>query len=94
MVLGVRRTQGMVLCEFGAGWAEPGYAFAADPIVCSEPGLLRSLERVFWPDQVGIQAFAFDVGSWLENAFGSRQRRYLARTGPLEGRFDCARYSW
>jgi hypothetical protein len=94
VVLGVRRTQGMVLCNFGTGWAEPGYAFAADPITCLEPGLLRLLEFASWPDEDGIQALAFDIGSWLENAFGSRYRRYLAHSGPLEGQFDRGRYGW
>jgi len=35
----------------------------------------------FSVDEHSIQALAFDAGSWLENAFGSRHRRYLAHSG-------------
>jgi len=93
-VLGVRLTQGMVLRDFGTGWLEPGRAFSEDPVVCSELGLLRLLELASWPEQDGIQAFAFDVGSWLKDAFGSRHRRYIAREGPFQDQFDCGRCGW
>ena len=94
VVLGVRMTQGMVLCNFGTGWAEPQNLFPEERPVCPEASLLRSLELASWPDEDGVQAFAFDVGSWLEDAFGSRHRRYLARTGPSQDQFDCGQYGW
>lgn len=93
-VLGVRRTQGMILCDFGAGWAEPHSLFPENRSVCADPGLLCLVELASWPDQDGIQAFALSFGSWLEDAFGSRHRRYLARMGPSQDRFDSGRYGW
>lgn len=86
VVVAVRQTRGMVLCNFGTGWAEPDYGFGSDPFVCSGSGLLRLAELAAWTDQDGVQTFAFDAGLWLEDAFGLRHRRYLAHRGALRGR--------
>lgn len=94
VVLSVRQTQGMVLGNFGTGWAEPHNVFTDERSVCPEVSLLRVLELGFWPDQDGVQAFAFDIGLWLENAFGSRHRRFLARGGAFQDQFDRGQYCW
>lgn len=36
----------------------------------------------------------FSLGAQIEDAFGSKLRRFTARTGPLAGEFDRGRYGW
>ena len=50
--------------------------------------LLWHVEIDDWPDDDRVREIAFSVGDRIEDAWGARQRRYLARTGNLAGRLD------
>ena len=79
--------------QLATGWREPN-DIIGQPSVCTEPGLLFSVELQSWPRSDGLQGLAFRFGSWIEDAFGSVHRRLLAHSGEFEGRFDGGRYGW
>lgn len=83
----LHRTGEAVLGDVGEGWAEPQMWHNELP-PCGDPHLLWHIELPNWPDENRIRELAFGVGDRLEYGWGVRQRRYLARTGHLEGRFD------
>jgi hypothetical protein len=39
-----------------------------------------------------MKKLAFGIGAWIEDSFGSQNRRFLARDGKLTGQFDWQRY--
>ncbi|PYN18766.1 MAG: hypothetical protein DMD99_26825 [Candidatus Rokuibacteriota bacterium] len=59
---------------------------------CPEPNLLWRRELDSWPAAEETKQLAFSVGAWIEDAFGSQSRRFLAREGKLAGQFDWQRY--
>lgn len=85
------KTSGAALGNFGTGWAEYGDPFAnARP--CPEPNLLWRRELEAWPAGEEAQRLAFAIGAWIEDSFGSQNRRFLAHQGPFAGQFDLSKY--
>ncbi len=87
LTVGVHRTGDAFLGNVGEGWAEP-LSWHNELPTCADEHLLWHLELAEWPDDEAIGEIAFAVGDRFEDAWGVRQRRYLARTGALAGRFD------
>jgi hypothetical protein len=87
LTVGVHRTRDAFLGNVAEGWAEP-LSWENELPACRGEHLLWHLEMAEWPDDEAIQEIAFGVGDRLEDAWGVPQRRYLARTGALAGRFD------
>lgn len=87
LTIGLRDTRNAVLGNLGEGWAEPG-AFENRVAGCSEDNLLWHLELDELPDEDARRRLAFAIGDRIEDAWGVRQRRYLAHRGELAGRFD------
>ncbi len=91
--LGLIGTGGTLLGGFATGWAEAGH-FNHDGRKCSQPNVLIRRELSAWPDKDDALELAYRLGDQMENSWGSRLRRYIAREGPNNGRFDIARYGW
>lgn len=58
---------------------------------CVEPHQLWHLDLPDWPDSAQREHLALKVGDLIEDAWGVRQRRYLARSGALAGNLDVRR---
>ncbi len=89
--IALRKTGGAALGNFGAGWAEYGDP-RANTRPCPEPNLLWRRELDSWPAAEETRQLAYGVGAWVEDSFGSLNRRFLAREGKLTGEFDWQRY--
>lgn len=86
-------TKGTLLGDVAAGWAEAGDA-NHDGRRCRESSVLLRREVAEWPAGEEALEFAHSIGAEVENAWGSKLRRYLARTGDLTDRFDIDEYRW
>ena len=87
VALGLRKTSGAVLGNFGEGWEEPERHCRPGPI-CLESHVLIRLEVLdTWPDVEGIRDLAFRIGGRVEDSFGCQQRRFLNYRGALAGEF-------
>lgn len=91
LTLGLHRTGGALLGNVGEGWAEP-LSWGNEVPACGEEHLLWHMEMPEWPDDDGIRALAFAVGDRLEDGWGVRERRYLARLGERAGHFDVRKF--
>lgn len=80
-------TGGAFLGNVAEGWAEP-LTWGNELPACPEENLLWHLELTEWPDEDNIRELAFRVGDRLEDAWGVRHRRYLARAGEVVGKLD------
>jgi hypothetical protein len=90
LTVGVRRTKGALLSTLGEGWAEPG-DFQNNLGPCLDDHLLWHIELHELPDHDGARDIAYRIGDRLEDAWGSRQRRYLAHRGDFVGELDARR---
>lgn len=90
LAVAVRNSEGGVLSNFAAGWAEPNNYDNHQP-PCSDPHLLWHIELDGPPTAGAAQTIAYEIGDRLENAWGSRNRRYLAQTGNQEGQVDLSK---
>lgn len=76
-----------LLGALGEGWAEPG-DFNNGIGNCHDERLLWHLVLPELPDDDGARAVAYSVGDRLEDAWGAKQRRYLAHRGNHHGQID------
>lgn len=91
--LALRQTKDAYLGEFGSGWSQS--EFGRDEAErCREPNLFFRREVMSWPDPDGVRDLAWEFGGWIENAWGGRQRCFLARQGNFAGQLDRAVYNW
>jgi len=91
--LALRESSLAMLANVAAGWREPDEVFPLEEVKrCPDPGVLIVREVLDWPDADGVRALAFAIGANIEDAFGFRERRFLARTEPGAGAFDASRY--
>jgi hypothetical protein len=79
------------LGDFATGWLDTTDP-DENPYRCPEPNLCGRWELEDWPSPEQTQDFAFKIGGWIENSWGMQSRRFIARSGPLEGRFDTSHY--
>ena len=91
--LGLRGTQGAQLGGVGEGWLDPlRERFGAEGLPrCVEPHLLMRDELEEWPTGQERE-LTFRVGAWIEDAWGMKERRLIARAGEYEGAFDARHY--
>jgi hypothetical protein len=90
LVVDLQETAGALLGNLGEGWAEPG-DFSNRMSPCVESRLRWRLEFDECPDGDAQRAIAYSIGDRLEDAWGVRQRRYLAHRGEFTGRLDPRR---
>lgn len=89
--LAILGTSDGLLGNFATGWLQYPHP-EANPRPCSGPNLWRRWELDEWPVQEALRDLAFSAGDWIENSWGMQSRRFIARSGSLEGQFDSAQY--
>lgn len=87
LTVAMHRTGGALLGNVADGWAEP-MTWENELPPCAEPHVLWHLELDTWPSDDEARDLAFRVGDRIEDAWGVRHRRYLARAGERVGQFD------
>jgi hypothetical protein len=91
MSLGIRDTYDTLLGHVAEGWAEPRGKQSGPP--CLNSSLLHHREIwEAWSDEMWARDQAFSIGSWLEDAWGCPDRRFIAREGKHTGQFDATTY--
>lgn len=80
-------TEGSLLGGLAEGWTEPFQGFH-DMAPCREPNVLIRIEHEKISSAEDAEGLAFALGGLIENAWGYAIRRFIARTGPLEGQLD------
>ncbi|MDO8731448.1 MAG: hypothetical protein Q7L55_02595 [Actinomycetota bacterium] len=90
LVVGIRGTYQAELGSLGEGWAEPG-DFQNRVRPCPERHLLWQIEIEELPDEEVARQIAYSIGDRIEDAWGVKQRRYLAERGPYQGKLDPRR---
>ena len=94
VAVALRQTSHALLADFGEGWRDPlrdsfGFGYR-----CLEPSVLLRQECETWPQSPeATRELAFSLGARIEDAWGTKERRYLARTGERSGEFDTSHYS-
>lgn len=74
------------------GWNDP-FGFGSDTShKITAKNLMYRKEVSSWLDLDGIKEMAYRFGDWMEDAWGSQQRRYRQRTDNLDGEFDATQY--
>ena len=89
LTIAFRDVEGSILANVGQGWAEPNTGHY-DPIVLRTKSLLLRREIELWPDESQLRDTVFSIGGWIEDTWGSKQRRFLARIGEQTGKFDAS----
>lgn len=85
--LALRGTKDAYLGNLAAGWQEP--QVTNDPWdeapICIEDNLLRTSEVMEWPnDADDVKHLAFRFGGFIEDAWGTRRRRFLDSSGVFD----------
>lgn len=86
MTVALLHTAGTGLGMVAAGWDERQYGV---PLRATH--LLRTWDFERFPGEADVGALAFAIGDWLENCWGFRERRFIARDGRLNGQFEWPR---
>lgn len=93
LTLALTRTEGAMLGNVAAGWKDLNGWWPGEAPRCPEPGLLVRREIDEWPDPDGRKRLAFEIGSVIEDAWGVKDRRFLAgEKQEGAGEFDVSRY--
>jgi hypothetical protein len=91
--LALTRTDGALLGNVAAGWKDFDAWRFGDAPRCAESNLLIRQEVYEWPDETGRKQLAFEIGSVIEDAWGIKDRRFLAgEKHDGAGEFDVSRY--
>ena len=96
VTLALRQTVGTYLINVGEGWRShlPGPSTWADELVtCVSSNLIHSIEFDEWPVDSFFADLVFPFGERIEDSWGMRDRRFIAREGSYEGQFDASKYS-
>lgn len=89
VILAMHDTEGSVLADVAKGWREPTHPGASTLPKCPDPHVVIREEVESWPEDVDERRnLAFRLGGRVEDAWGLKQRRFIARDGDLEGEFD------
>lgn len=90
LTIGARQTRGALLGNVGEGWAEPGQ-WENEIGGCPDENLLWHIELSPPLDEEAQRKLALSVGDRFEDAWGVKQRRYLAHRGDRAGQLDHRR---
>lgn len=88
-------TSGALMGNVALGWKDLNDWWAGDrPPRCKELNLLLRLEVTEWPDPDGVKDLAFKLGGMIEDAWETKNRRFLVNAGREgAGEFDPSRYT-
>jgi hypothetical protein len=91
--LALIRTDGALLGNVAAGWKDFDAWRFGDAPRCAESNSLVRREIYEWPDEKGRKQLAFEIGSAIEDAWGIKDRRFVAgEKHDGAGEFDASRY--
>lgn len=89
VLIALHGTQGALLGNVAEGWMEPHNFMANDPSRCPEPNVVLVRELDEYPTEPdNIRDVALDLAGRIEDTWGMKERRFLARTGSVKGEFD------
>jgi hypothetical protein len=90
--LALHDTKDALLGNVAEGWVEPHDFMAHDPPRCPDPNVLIARELELFPTEPDdLRELALDLGGRIEDAWGSTERRFLARAGGAIREFDTRR---
>ena len=89
--LGLIGTQNALLGGFASGWRQLCNSWDGQPKVTS-PNLELRREVATWP--ADPQSLAYSFGIQIENAWGSRHRRFLTVEDKVLGEFGQDKWNW
>ena len=96
VTLALRRTAGAYLDNVAEGWngrIPSRAAFLDEILTCLNSNLIHRIELDEWPTDSLETDLVFPLGGRIEDSWGIRERRFIARAGPYEGQFDASKYS-
>jgi hypothetical protein len=94
VLVALHGTKGALLGNVAAGWMEPHDFMAHDPPRCPDPNVVLIRELDVYPTEPDtIRDLAIDLGGRIEDAWGMKERRFLARTGEGAGDFDARKWT-
>jgi hypothetical protein len=90
VLVALHNTYEALLGDVAEGWLEPHDFMAHDPPRCADPNLIHVRELDRYPTEPDeVRDLALDLGGRIEDAWGMKERRFIARVGPAEGKFDA-----
>lgn len=89
VLVALHNTEEALLGGVAEGWLEPHDFMAHDPPRCRDPNVIHVRELDSYPTESDeIRDLAFDLGGRIEDAWGMKERRFIARAGSVKGEFD------
>ncbi|MEX0980086.1 MAG: hypothetical protein WDZ89_03270, partial [Gemmatimonadota bacterium] len=90
VILALHDTEGALLGNVAEGWEEPHHFPVHDPSRCPDPNVVLVRELDAYPtDPEAIRTLALELGGRIEDAWGIKERRFLARAGTAVGKFNA-----
>lgn len=89
VLVALHNTEDALLGDVAQGWVERHDFMAHDPPRSTDRNVVqvRGLDR-YPTDPEEIRDLAFDLGGRIEDAWGSKERRFIARAGSAKGELD------
>jgi hypothetical protein len=90
--LGMRDTQDTVIAHLAAGWMDMD-DLRWGPVVSKDSSYLGRWEREEISNAEHTRDLVFEVGDWIDQCWGSWQRRFVNATSDGTGAFDWGRFT-
>lgn len=91
MSVALRVTGRASLAGFGEGWRESSAYYENAPSREEHLLIRREFDGI---EPEGLKALAFSIGRQIENGFGCKEARFLARIGRFTGQIDPRHAAW
>ncbi|MDE3075168.1 MAG: hypothetical protein KGJ86_07035 [Chloroflexota bacterium] len=91
VTVGVLCHEGGLLVGFGQGWPHP--MDGGPQLRARQTNCLWHMELADWPSGDNLEELTYRLGSWIENAWDSHERRFLAKSGDLQGHLDLRQFT-
>jgi hypothetical protein len=90
--LGIRAARGSLLGHLASGWTDVD-DYRWGPVAAADSSFFGRWEREEISDAERVRDLAFEVGDWIEQCWGSWQRRFVTATRGEGVEFDWGRFS-